>query len=94
MKRVGKKDSHDLSAAAYALHDAWATFDIQRVLSTINRLPPFVANRYSAIQPNRVEVGHIVMGAQYIAGEVMRQTAGYSIQQSQPNPTERVYPKL
>jgi len=87
-----RKYSHDLSAAANALFAAWPDFDIERILCTISRFPPFVANRYSAIQPNRVDVGHIVMGAQFIAGEVMRQTTGYSIRQAQP--TKRVYPHI
>ena len=95
---LGEKDrrkySHNLSAAANALFVAWPDFDIKRVLSTISRLPPYVANRYSPIQPTRVEVGHMVMGAQFIAGEVMRQTTGYSIRNAQPTLAKRVYPHV
>ena len=52
----------------------------------------FVENRYSPVQPSRVETGHIVMGAQYIAGEVMRQAAGFSFRSRLDQSSERVYP--
>jgi hypothetical protein len=88
-----KKHRHNLASAATAFAAAQPNFDIQRVLATIKRLPPYVANRYSSTQPGRVETGHIVMGAQYLAGEVMRQVTGYSIRSAQsPPPPERVYP--
>ncbi len=55
-------------------------------------MPAYVENRYSSTQPTRIETGHIVMGAQYIAGEVMRQVTGYSIRCTHTPPQERVYP--
>ena len=67
-------------------------FDINRVLVAINRLPPYVENRYSATQPSRIETGHIAMCAQYIAGEVMRQVTGFSIRPAFEL-SERIYPK-
>jgi hypothetical protein len=67
-------------------------FDVDRVVRTLKRLPPYVENRYSAEQPSRTETGHIVMGAQYVAGEVMRQITGYSIRAATEPPSERTYP--
>jgi hypothetical protein len=55
-------------------------------------MPRYVENRYSPSQPNRVETGHIVMGAQYIAGEMMRQVTDYSIRSARIPPDERFYP--
>lgn len=87
-----RRHSHDLTSAATALGEAYPNFDLARILSTVQRLPAYVDNRYSPIQPSRLETGHIVMGAQYIAGEVMRQVAAFSIRSSLTPPTERIYP--
>jgi hypothetical protein len=40
-----------------------------------------------------METGHIVMSAQYVAGEVMRQITGYSVRSAQSPPSERAYPE-
>jgi hypothetical protein len=89
-----RRHGHDLSSAAEAFSNVQQQFDLERVLTTIKRLPPYVENRYSPNQPNRLETGHIVMGAQYIAGEVMRQITGYSLRTAQSRPSERVYPAI
>jgi hypothetical protein len=83
-----RKHSHKLDSAAKAVAQLYPGFDLERALTVIAKLPPLVENRYSAEQPSRVETGHIVMGAQYIAGEAMRQVTGYSIRQA-----FRLYPK-
>jgi len=87
-----RKHGHDLASAAKAYFAAYTDFDLGRALATIKRLPAFVENRYSPVQPSRVETGHIVMGAQYIAGEVMRQAAGFSFRSRLDQSSERVYP--
>jgi hypothetical protein len=85
---------HDLFSAAMEFSESNSGFDIDRVRSTIKRLPPYVANRYSTTQPDRKETGHIAMGAQYIAGEVMRQITGYSVRSALAAFPDRTYPKL
>jgi hypothetical protein len=52
---------------------SWPPFDLARVKRVLSLQPPYVLNRYSAGQPDRREVGHLVMGAQYIVSEVVRQ---------------------
>ena len=87
-----KMHGHDLASAARAFLAAAPNFDVQRVLSALKRLPPYVENRYSSAQPDRMQTGQIVMTAQYVAGEVMRQIAGFSIRASLTPPSERIYP--
>jgi hypothetical protein len=87
-----KSHGHNLKSAADAFAKAYPGFDLQRVKSTIARFPPYVANRYSPQQPSRIETGHIAMGAQYIAGEIMRQVCGYSFRNDLMPPQSRYYP--
>jgi hypothetical protein len=89
-----KDHGHNLASAAKAFSTKQKKFDTNRVLATIARLPPYVANRYSAHQPGRVETGHIVMGAQYIAGEVARQISEHSMREAMQEFSERTYPGL
>lgn len=87
-----RKHSHRLDSAAKAVAELWPAFDLERVLGAIAKLPPLVENRYAAEQPSRVETGHIAMGAQYIAGEAMRQVTGYSVRQALKPRVSRNYP--
>lgn len=87
-----RKHGHDLASAAKAFSTGNPAFDLDRVLLVIKRLPQYVENRYSPEQPDRVAVGHIVMGAQYIAGEVARQIGGYTFRSAMTPPVVRVYP--
>jgi hypothetical protein len=89
-----RKFGHNLGSAVSALSAAYPNLDVNRVLAAVGLLPPYVANRYAATQPSRVETGHIVMKAQYIAGEVMRQVTGYSLRSALPGHSGRLYPAL
>jgi hypothetical protein len=89
-----RKHGHKLKSAAQSLASRYSAFDLDRVLKVISGLPNYVDNRYSASQPHRTEVGHIVMGAQYIAGEVMRQVTGHTIRDDRMPSSGRVYPPL
>lgn len=89
-----EKHKHNLGSAATAFFTLQTNFDMQRILAAIKRLPRYVENRYSPSQPSRVETGHIVMGAQYIAGEVMRQVTRFSIRPSLTPAVPRTYPSL
>ncbi len=68
-KRIG----HNLEAAATRLGALNASFDTDRVARVVRTFPDFVASRYDLPAPGRIETGHILMGAQYIASEVTRQ---------------------
>lgn len=74
-----RKHGHDSASAANVFSKGSQAFDLDRVVNAIKRLPQYVENRYSPEQPDRMAVGHIVMGAQYVAGEVARQIGEYSI---------------
>jgi hypothetical protein len=87
-----REHGHDLASAAQALAGMQPGLDIQTVLTTIKRLPEYVENRYSPNQPPRAETGHIAMGAQYIAGKVMRQMTGYSVRSALKPSIVREYP--
>jgi hypothetical protein len=87
-----RKHGHDLASAAKAFAKEGRTFDLDRVLKTVQRLPQYVENRYSPEQPDRVEVGQIAMGAQFIAGEVTRQVTEFSIRSAMKPHVPRVYP--
>jgi hypothetical protein len=53
-----------------------------------------VATLLVAEQPGRLETGRIAMGAQFIAGEVMRQITGNSFRNMTEPSVERMYPRL
>jgi hypothetical protein len=91
-ERERKKFGHNLESIAKALSAAYPLFDAKRVIATIKRFPQYVQNRYSAVQPKRVETGRIAMGAQYIAGEVMRQVTAHSARTDFQPALERTYP--
>lgn len=47
--------------------------DHDRLKLVINRTPPLVERRYQAKDYKRIELGQIMMDAQFVAGEVLRQ---------------------
>lgn len=90
-----KRDhGHNLASAAKAFSKTQSGFDLDRVLTTLAKFPAYVANRYSPTQPSRIETGHIVMGAQYVAAEVVRQMTGYSFRSAMSGAPQRSYPSL
>lgn len=72
---------------------SWHSFDLARVKRVLDAQPSYVLNRYSASQPDRREVGHLVMGAQYVASEVIRQISHRDFRSTvTPRPIRR-YPQ-
>jgi hypothetical protein len=71
----------------------WPNFDLDRVKRVIAQQPGYVLNRYSAAQPERREVGHLVMGAQYIVAEVVRQLSDRDFRSCFEPPITRHYPQ-
>jgi hypothetical protein len=71
---------------------SWPTFDLARVKRVLGGQPPYVPNRYSATQPERREVGHLVMGSQYIVSEVVRQISDRDFRSNFSPPVARHYP--
>jgi hypothetical protein len=89
---IRNRFGHRASEIASHLGAQFSAFDEQRVQRAINAQPQFVANRYSATQPPRREVGHLVMSAQYIVAEVVRQLSDRDFRRSLNPPYERTYP--
>lgn len=87
-----KAHGHNLGSATLHFAEKNTGFDLDRALRVIGKLPPYVKNRYSASQPGRIETGHIAMGCQFIAGEVMRQVTGYTVRHAMSDAKPRIYP--
>jgi SEC-C motif len=87
-----KKIGHDLVATATRLGNLVPAFDVNRVVRVVSTFPDFVASRYNAPSPSRVETGHILMGAQYVASEVTRQFSDRNGRLNNPDSEPRVYP--
>jgi hypothetical protein len=83
---------HDLQSLANELVHHKTSFDLHRVQHSISRFPQYVPNRYSAQQPTRREIGHIIMSAQYIASEVVRQFSSRNFRIDSGMTSKRVYP--
>ncbi len=72
---IKTKFGHHTDQIASFLDERWHSFDGVRVAHTLEKQPQYVPNRYSAEQPERREVGHLVMGAQYVVAEIVRQVS-------------------
>lgn len=83
---------HDLVKAARALGEHETTFDADRVIRAVQTFPNFVHSRYSGQQPDRREMGHILMKAQFIASEVTRTFTDRNMRADQDCPKARSYP--
>ncbi len=83
---------HNLVKAARALGELEAAFDADRVIRAVSAFPDFAQSRYSGPQPSRIETGHILMKAQYIASEVTRTFTDRNLRADQPIAPSRSYP--
>lgn len=89
---IKNRFNHDIAKIADFVAAGWSAFDIARVKRVIAKQPPYVPNRYSATQPDRREVGHLVMGAQYVVSEVVRQISDRNFRNDLQPPVARRYP--
>lgn len=89
---IKRQFNHDNAKIADFVGAGWSAFDGARVKRVIATQPPYVPNRYSATQPTRREVGHLVMGAQYIVSEVVRQMSDRDFRTAIHPPMARRYP--
>lgn len=87
-----QKFGHDLRKAAKQLHNFEPGFDVARVSRVIKTFPHYVSSRYEGNQPSRIETGHILMGAQYIASEVTRRFSDRDFRCTNPSLPVRSYP--
>jgi len=89
---IKKKFGHDLIKLNDSVKAAWPKFGADRVRRVIGKQPKYSDNRYSETQPKRLDVGHIVMGAQYIVSEVVRQLSDTDFRANFNPPQARKYP--
>lgn len=83
---------HDLTALAVELAKFETDFDDERVGKVVEKFPNFVESRYNLPTPGRLETGHILMGAQYVAAEVTRQFSDRNGRKDNPSLPPREYP--
>jgi hypothetical protein len=91
-KEIKDQFGHKTNVLIAYLEGKWPTFDTARVRRVAATQPSYVPNRYAKEQPKRVEVGHTIMGAQYIAAEVTRQLSARNFRQDGGQPWARKYP--
>ncbi len=89
---IRQRFGHNASGIARFVRESWQSFDLDRVERVISTHPPYVKNRYSAEQPERRTVGHLVMGAQYLVSEVVRHLSSRNFRESMKSPMKRRYP--
>jgi hypothetical protein len=91
-KDIKDKFGHKFTGLADCVGAAMPAFDTNRVRRVIAKQPQYVPNRYASDQPERREVGHIVMGAQYVVAEVVRQMSDRDFRTYLNAPSARRYP--
>ncbi|MEQ8694468.1 MAG: hypothetical protein RIC85_03970 [Gammaproteobacteria bacterium] len=75
LKKYGHKMVRLVSRACELMPDA----DHVRLKLVVGRTPPLVERRYQAKVYKRTEIGQILMDAQFVAGEVLRQFSGRNV---------------
>lgn len=91
-KYLRNKIGHNLLKAAEALGEQESVFDVDRVIRVVRTFPSFVESRYGGPQPTRIEMGHILMKAQFVASEVTRTFTDRNIRADAVEPKTRKYP--
>jgi hypothetical protein len=87
-----QKIGHDTVKAVKALEECEPNFDAERVNRSVQDFPNFAQSRYGGPQPDRREMGHILMKAQYVASEVTRTFTDRNLRASQTAAPVRSYP--
>jgi hypothetical protein len=92
-KELAKKTlGHNLPALTTELSKFESAFDYERVGRVVAKFPDYVESRYNLPTPTRIETGHILMGAQYVASEVTRRFSDRNGRKDNPNYPARQYP--
>ena len=86
------KIGHNLTKAATALGSYETAFDVDRVIRAARTFPSFVGSRYGGPEPDRQEMGHILMKAQFIASEVTRTFTDRDMRSGHTEVKARNYP--
>jgi HEPN domain len=89
---IKDKFGHDTIKLAEFIQTKWPQFDCDRVKRALKLQPSYVLNRYSATQPSRREVGHVLMRAQFVVSEVVRQMSDRDFRKALDQSFTRCYP--
>ena len=91
---LGKREKfgHDQTKSLNKAAEALQGLDCDRIARVVARQPNYVDNRYSDAQPSKIEAGHLAMGAQYVAAEVIRQISQEDLRATLNRPMTRSYP--
>lgn len=92
-EKIRRVYGHNISKAAQSLGGFKSSFDVDRVVRAVSSFPDFAKSRYVGEQPTRLETGHILMKAQYIASEVTRSFSDRDLRKGQRNGYVRRYPE-
>jgi hypothetical protein len=87
-----KAFGHNLKKATDELGSLSKRFDASRVHRAVSTFPDYVQSRYAGPQPGRVQTGHILMRAQYVASEVTRAYSDRNVREQRPGYV-RSYPE-
>lgn len=90
--QIRRKFGHSAEDIVDFVAPRWSGFDADRVRRVVQAQPKYVVNRYASEQPGRRDVGHLVMGAQYIVAEVVRQMSDRDFRREMRPPMSRTYP--
>jgi hypothetical protein len=90
--KLKKKYGHDREALIAVVETAWPKFDAGRVWRVVADWPDYASNRYSKDEPKPLKVGRFVMGAQYVAAEVVRQLSDRDFRETLDPHLARTYP--
>ncbi|MDK1386773.1 hypothetical protein QN224_15290 [Sinorhizobium sp. 8-89] len=89
---IKKQFNHRTDAVLDFVASCWSSIDCDRMKRVVLGQPEYVPNRYAATQPERREVGHLVMGAQYLVSEIVRQISDRDFRKSLNPSITRRYP--
>jgi hypothetical protein len=84
---------HNLVKAACGLGDLEPGFDLERAVRAVSSFPDFAQSRYSGAQLTRLETGHILMKAQFVASEVTRTFTERNLRKNEGSIRPRSYPE-
>lgn len=90
--QLRKSYGHNLVKAARSLGEVEPAFDAERVIRAVSIFPDFAKSRYTGSQPSRLETGHILMKAQFVASEVTRAFTDRDLRKNEGLVRRRTYP--
>ena len=84
---------HDLTSMAEEVCHVSSGMDSSLVLDVVSYMPDYIHTRYNDIGLTRVQLGHLLMNSQFLAGEILRCYSGRCFRLGAHSQT-RVYPSI